>query len=154
MAGSLLLVAAVSLYTGSSYAKTQCVSQRCVAMSESLCITNPGQCDALSSHASLEHKVYRPSDSMYDSRVKSTYSASAALEPWCFVQPSTAEDVSLVITTLVENECPFGVRAGGHGIFPEANGVEDGVTIDFGMTRGGVFLYISTPQEFSTDLYL
>ena len=139
MAGSLLIVAAVSMYIGSSHAKTQCVSQSPVAMSENLGITNPDQCDALSSHTSLEHKVYRPSDLMYDGRVESIYSASAALEPWCFVQPSTAEDVSLVIRTLVGNECPFGIRAGGHGIFPQANSVEEGVTIDFGKTIGEFF---------------
>ena len=94
------------------------------------------QCEALSSHASLRQKVYHPNNSSYDDRVKSIYSASAALKPWCFIQPSTAEDVSLVIRTLVEYECPFGIRGGGHGIFPQANSVDEGVTIDFGKSSG------------------
>ena len=94
--------------------------------------THTHQCDALSSHASLASIVYGPDDVVYDTRVESIYSASAALKPWCFVMPSTAEDVSLIIKTLVEYQCPFGIRGGGHGIFSEANSVEEGVTIDFG----------------------
>jgi FAD/FMN-containing dehydrogenase len=49
------------------------------------------------------------------------------------VQPSTAEDVSITIKTLVAGECPFGIRGGGHGAHALSNGVKDGITIDFGM---------------------
>ncbi|KAI3390918.1 hypothetical protein diail_8414 [Diaporthe ilicicola] len=63
----------------------------------------------------------------------STYwSVSAALDPWCIAQPKRAEDVSYIIKTLVANECPFGIRGGGHAFFALSNSVANGVTIDLG----------------------
>lgn len=62
----------------------------------------------------------------------SYWSVSAALNPWCVAQPTVAEDVSKILTTLVANNCSFGVRGGGHGSFSGSNSVSDGVTIDFG----------------------
>ena len=50
------------------------------------------------------------------------------------VLPSTAEDVSTIIKILVSGNCTFGVKGGGHGSFALSNAVEDGVTIDFGMS--------------------
>lgn len=67
----------------------------------------------------------------------SYWSASAALAPWCVAQPTVAEDVSTILKTLVANNCPFGVRGGGHGSFGGSNSVADGVTIDFGMLAPG-----------------
>lgn len=48
------------------------------------------------------------------------------------VLPSTAEDVSLIVKALVANDCPFGVRSGGHSSHPLSNSVEKGITVDFG----------------------
>ncbi|KAL0929830.1 FAD binding domain-containing protein [Colletotrichum truncatum] len=82
--------------------------------------------------ARLPGKVYSPGSVDYESRMNSYWSVSAALPPWCVVQPSNAEDVSVTITTLASHNCSFGVRGGGHGSFAGSNSVEDGVTIDFG----------------------
>lgn len=46
--------------------------------------------------------------------------------------PQSAEDTATVIQTLVRNECSFGILGGGHGDFPAANSIQEGVTIDFG----------------------
>lgn len=63
----------------------------------------------------------------------STYwSLSAALDPWCVAQPETAKDVSSIVKTLAANDCPFGIRGGGHGSFALSNSVAEGVTIDLG----------------------
>lgn len=63
----------------------------------------------------------------------STYwSLSAALDPWCVAQPEETKDVSSVVKTLAANDCPFGIRGGGHGFFALSNSVADGVTIDLG----------------------
>jgi FAD/FMN-containing dehydrogenase len=51
------------------------------------------------------------------------------------VLPQTAEDVSLTVRTLVAGDCPFGIRGGGHSSHPLSNSVEDGITIDFGMSK-------------------
>ncbi|ETS83949.1 hypothetical protein PFICI_05825 [Pestalotiopsis fici W106-1] len=61
------------------------------------------------------------------------WSLSAALDPWCMVLPRTVNDVSMTITTLADNECPFGIRGGGHGAHALSNSVEDGVTLDMGL---------------------
>lgn len=58
------------------------------------------------------------------------------------VFPSTAEDVSTIIKTVVAGHCPFGVKGGGHGSFALSNSVEHGVTIDFGKSN---FCVLNTP---------
>ncbi|PGH26908.1 hypothetical protein AJ80_01491 [Polytolypa hystricis UAMH7299] len=88
-------------------------------------------CYALSENPALQNKVYYPDSTTYDARIASYWSKSAALEPWCMVLPSTAEDASEVIKVITANECPFGIRAGGHSVFPLSSSVEDGITIDF-----------------------
>lgn len=78
----------------------------------------------------------------------SYWSVSAALDPWCVVQPSTADDVSAIIKSLVSNNCTFGVRGGGHGSFAGSNSVEDGVTIDFG--KPACVLWMTRAQSWLT----
>lgn len=82
--------------------------------------------------AGFGDKVLLPNHTEYASRLDSYWSVSAALSPWCMVLPSTAEDVSTTIRTLVSGNCTFGVKGGGHGSFAFSNAVKDGVTIDFG----------------------
>ncbi|CAJ2500423.1 Uu.00g032760.m01.CDS01 [Anthostomella pinea] len=94
-------------------------------------LANIAFCQALS-QTHLGDKVYYPHTAVYDERLESYWSVSAALQPWCMVLPSTAEDVSLTIKALTEHQCPFGIRSGGHGTSALSNSVQDGVTIDFG----------------------
>ncbi|KAH6683613.1 FAD binding domain-containing protein, partial [Plectosphaerella plurivora] len=96
----------------------------------SVCI--PTCCKSLAKAPGLEDKVYLPKSEAYGERLESYWSTTAALEPWCMVQPSNAEDVSVIIKTLVAGDCPFGIRGGGHGAHALSNGVKDGITIDFG----------------------
>ncbi|KAH8661043.1 FAD binding domain-containing protein [Ilyonectria robusta] len=93
-------------------------------------------CLDLKNATGLEGKVYFPDSEAYEDRLETYWSVSAALSPWCMVQPSTAEDVSVTIKTLVAGDCPFGIRGGGHGAHDLSNGVERGITIDFGNMNG------------------
>ncbi|KAI1741698.1 FAD binding domain-containing protein [Xylaria scruposa] len=77
-------------------------------------------------------QVYRSQTSSFVERIKSYFSISAALEPWCIVLPSTTQEVSEVIQTLAAHQCPFGIQSGGHGVFPGANSVRNGITVDLG----------------------
>lgn len=80
--------------------------------------------------------VLRPQDDEYQSRIESYFSVSARLEPGCIVQPTTAEEVSLAVTTLTKKtKCDFAIRGGGHTAFPGAANIKDGVTLDFGLMR-------------------
>lgn len=84
---------------------------------------------------SLTGKVVYPDNNTYDDRLDSYWSKSAALAPWCMALPLTAEDVSSVVKTLKENQCPFGIRSGGHSQFAGSSSVDEGVTIDLGTFR-------------------
>jgi FAD/FMN-containing dehydrogenase len=79
-----------------------------------------------------DDKVYFPDTANYEDRLQSQWSISAELEPWCIVQPSDPKDVSKVVKKLVKNDCPFGIRSGGHGSFAGSNSVHNGVTVDMG----------------------
>lgn len=48
------------------------------------------------------------------------------------VMPANAEEASEVIKIIAKNECPFGIRGGGHGADAYSNGIDEGVTIDLG----------------------
>ncbi|KAJ1336171.1 prosolanapyrone-II oxidase [Microdochium nivale] len=89
-------------------------------------------CKALAQHPSLTSKVAYPDTTLYGTRLTSYWSSSAALAPWCMVLPTATEEVSAVISVLGQNQCPFGIRSGGHSQFAGASSVKDGVTIDLG----------------------
>lgn len=80
----------------------------------------------------LENKVWTPDQDRYDVRLTQYYSANAALAPWCMVFPESTEDVSKIAKVLTEKSCPFGMRSGAHSAFKGSNGIQDGVTVDFG----------------------
>jgi FAD/FMN-containing dehydrogenase len=46
--------------------------------------------------------------------------------------PTSTEDVSEIAKVLHEHECTFGMRSGAHSAWKGSNGVDDGVTVDFG----------------------
>lgn len=49
------------------------------------------------------------------------------------VLPTLTDDVSKIAGILTTYQCPFGMRSGSHSAFNGSNGVEHGVTIDFGI---------------------
>lgn len=108
------------------------------------------QCNALSKTAGLEGKIWTPDQQRYDTRLTQYYSANAAQAPWCMVFPESAEDVSAVVKTLGENSCPFGMRSGAHSAFQGANGIKDGVTVDFGKI---ILFYVRLPLLTSLRIY-
>ncbi|KAH6972577.1 hypothetical protein EDB80DRAFT_743731 [Ilyonectria destructans] len=87
--------------------------------------------------ASLEtaglRNVFYPASNTYEVRTESYFSVSSQLQPYCIVQPETAEDVAVILTTLTPiADCQFAIRSGGHTVWP-ANNINDGVTIDMGL---------------------
>ena len=57
-------------------------------------------------------------------------SKQSSVTPNCRVEPSSAEDVSTVLKTVVEEGCHFAVKSGGHSRERGASNVDGGVTID------------------------
>ncbi|KAM5346655.1 hypothetical protein ACJ41O_009660 [Fusarium nematophilum] len=95
--------------------------------------SHTSQCSALAK-AGLE--IITPKQELFDQRMDSYWSVSAALRPDCIALPQTAEDVSKIMKAITANKCKFGIRGGGHGSFGLSNSVDDGITIDFGYMNG------------------
>ncbi|KAH8203819.1 hypothetical protein TruAng_001996 [Truncatella angustata] len=89
-------------------------------------------CYTLAANPILQSRVVYPNSTTYEDRVESIWSLDAALSPWCIVLPASTEETAAAIKIIDTNECPFGIRSGGHGTFTNSNNIEDGVTIDFG----------------------
>ncbi|KAJ8131960.1 hypothetical protein O1611_g1667 [Lasiodiplodia mahajangana] len=84
--------------------------------------------------------VYFPNDTTYLERVESYWSLTSQLTPTCFILPRDAEEVSVLIKTLItETQCQFAVRGGGHSSTAGANNIEDGVTIDLSLLNSTTY---------------
>lgn len=73
-----------------------------------------------------------PDTTVYDARLDSIFSATAALDPWCLVLPESTSEVSKVMEVIDKEHCAFGIRSGGHAVYANGNSVHDGITIDLG----------------------
>lgn len=80
--------------------------------------------------AGLESQVILPSDSNYEARTQSYFDNSAKLNPACYVQPRTAEEVAVAVKALGGAGQVFAVRSGGYTTRGESSNIEGGVTID------------------------
>ena len=56
--------------------------------------------------------------------------------PACFVMPTSSQEVSTAIKTLVSNECKFAIRSGGHSPVKEWSSIQGGVTLDLSDFKG------------------
>lgn len=52
------------------------------------------------------------------------------MEPGCVITPTSAAEVSTIVKLLADQNCHFSVKSGGHNANPEANCINDGVSID------------------------
>ncbi|KAF2167312.1 hypothetical protein M409DRAFT_66307 [Zasmidium cellare ATCC 36951] len=68
----------------------------------------------------------RASDLVGDCR----WSETAELHPTCIVQPSSADVLSGFVKTLVQGECPFAIKSGGHNPWAGVNDIDEGVVVD------------------------
>lgn len=48
------------------------------------------------------------------------------------VLPESTADVQATVKIITKNQCPFGIKAGGHSAWKGSNGIANGVTVDFG----------------------
>ncbi|KAH6652289.1 6-hydroxy-D-nicotine oxidase [Truncatella angustata] len=105
-------------------------------LSESECIDGNNTmtdtcCDVL---AAAGLKILRPETGEYFARDTSYFSVSAQLSPYCIVQPTSADQVSLAITTLkTATTCNWAIRGGGHMTWAGASDIHEGVTLDLGL---------------------
>lgn len=88
-------------------------------------------------------KVLFPANAKYQASVQSYWSNIAQRAPTCVVLPTTAQDVSLAVKSLVKTNragaCRFAVRSGGHTPWAGAASIQDGVTIDLSLLNQTVY---------------
>lgn len=78
----------------------------------------------------LQKRALLPSDAEYKERQDSFWSLYSKVEPACILCPTSANEVSTILKTLVQAGQQFAVRSGGHAQWAGANNIQDGVTID------------------------
>jgi FAD/FMN-containing dehydrogenase len=52
------------------------------------------------------------------------------IAPACRVEPSSSDEVSLILGILVKENCPFAIKSGGHSRIKNSSNSDGGVTID------------------------
>lgn len=80
--------------------------------------------------------MHLPASSLYPSLVKGSWNPDSQRSPWCFVLPSTANEVSQVINALNSagdgaGDWHIAIRSGGHGS-DNQNSITNGVIVDLG----------------------
>ncbi|THU82727.1 hypothetical protein K435DRAFT_575278, partial [Dendrothele bispora CBS 962.96] len=87
-------------------------------------------CDQLQSI--LPGNVFMPGDPVYQRQQSSYYSEQQkTVNPTCRVTPTSAQDLSQIITIAASMNCSFAVRSGGHMNWPNSSNINDiGFTID------------------------
>ncbi|KAJ5340574.1 hypothetical protein N7541_009698 [Penicillium brevicompactum] len=103
---------------------------------------NTGSCCDSLLKCGLADRVVYPESVAYKDSVDSYWAENVQLKPSCILQPRSAQDVSLAISTLTNTEegsCKFAVRSGGHTTWAGANDIKDGVTIDLQMMNSTTY---------------
>ncbi|OJI97629.1 hypothetical protein ASPVEDRAFT_37046 [Aspergillus versicolor CBS 583.65] len=101
-------------------------------------------CTALR-NTSLSTQVLYPNDNAYHHSLGSYWRTDIQeLYPACIVQPRSAQDVSLTLSTLVDSnddspQCQFAVRSGGHSTVLDSTNADYAVTIDLSMLNRTVY---------------
>ncbi|XEV07541.1 hypothetical protein FSHL1_012828 [Fusarium sambucinum] len=90
-------------------------------------------CDALI-NANLSHLVHLADSPLYPTLVNGSWAPDTRKAPFCFVLPTTTEEVSQTIIALRDagggaGDWHIAVRSGGHGT-DHSNNIDTGVTID------------------------
>ncbi|VUC26900.1 unnamed protein product [Clonostachys rosea] len=90
-------------------------------------------CDALL-ESDVANRTHLPTSPIYNELVNGTWSPSVRKRSWCYVLPTSAEEVSQTITAIHSAGAGAGdwavaIRSGGHGS-DNSNNIEEGVTID------------------------
>ncbi|KAF2661146.1 FAD-binding domain-containing protein [Lophiostoma macrostomum CBS 122681] len=99
-------------------------------------------CDALI-NANLSHALHLPSSPLYPTLVNGSWTADTQRSPWCFVVPSTTDEISRTIIALQgagngAGDWHIAIRSGGHGS-DNQNSITEGVIIDLSHLNATTF---------------
>jgi FAD/FMN-containing dehydrogenase len=88
------------------------------------------QCASLASH--LPSSVFLAKTGNFDF----WDTKQSDLTPACRVEPSSSEEVSLVLKTVINTKCHFAIKSGGHDRTPGSSNAVGGITIDLVRLNG------------------
>jgi hypothetical protein len=77
----------------------------------------------------LGSKTFFPGDPVYEFEKINFWSNTQILSPACVFRPSSAQDVSLAVSTMKKANTQFAVRGGGHMGIKGANSIDGGVLL-------------------------
>ncbi|KAI1377104.1 putative FAD-binding oxidoreductase [Hypoxylon crocopeplum] len=78
----------------------------------------------------LGNDTVQPTESTYEALSTENWSQTVWAKPACIIQPSDAQEVAFVVSTVVNWNVQFAVRSGGHSVVPGAANINGGVLID------------------------
>lgn len=86
----------------------------------------PECCELLSA---VSNKILPRDVPSYETERTDYWSTTEWLMPSCILLPESPSEVADAVTVLVQNECRFSVKGGGHSTIPGAANIDDGVLI-------------------------
>ncbi|KAI1451848.1 putative FAD-binding oxidoreductase [Annulohypoxylon moriforme] len=78
----------------------------------------------------LGNDTVESTDSTYEALSTENWSQTVWAKPACIIQPSNAEELTYVVSTVVSQKAKFAVRSGGHSVVPGAANINGGILID------------------------
>ncbi|KAI1654038.1 putative FAD-binding oxidoreductase [Daldinia decipiens] len=78
----------------------------------------------------LNNETVQPTTDTYEALSTENWSQTVWAKPSCIIQPSNAEELSYVVSTVVDWKVNFAIRSGGHSVVPGAANINRGVLID------------------------
>ncbi|KAI1390546.1 putative FAD-binding oxidoreductase [Hypoxylon trugodes] len=96
------------------------------------CSASASQDHAVCNHikSQLGNDIVSPTESTYEALSTENWSQTVWAKPSCIIQPTNADQLSHVVSTVVDWGVEFAVRSGGHSVVPGAANINGGVLID------------------------
>ncbi|KAG4220785.1 hypothetical protein PC116_g30736 [Phytophthora cactorum] len=78
----------------------------------------------------LNNGTVQPTSDVYEALSTENWSQTVWAKPSCIIQPSNADELSYVVSTVADWKVNFAIRSGGHSVVPGAANINRGVLID------------------------
>ncbi|OTB02610.1 hypothetical protein M426DRAFT_322532 [Hypoxylon sp. CI-4A] len=80
--------------------------------------------------AKFTNNTVEPTEDTYEALSTENWSQTVWAKPTCIIQPANTEELSSIVSSIVEQNVEFAVRSGGHSVVKGAANINGGVLID------------------------
>ncbi|KAI1762630.1 FAD-binding domain-containing protein [Hypoxylon sp. FL1150] len=77
----------------------------------------------------MSSDTFMEASATYETENENFWSSTEVLSPQCIFMPDTPEKVAQAVSLLVQNDCKFSIKGGGHSAIPGAASIHDGILI-------------------------